>query len=90
MGFMTYEQIGNDIGITKQAVSNNLKKAINKVYDQILIKVTKCNAFAALMQMVFLFNIDNHDDFIQMYKLLSKENKQIIEDSCEWRMYAPK
>jgi len=81
---MTYEEIGDELGITKQAVSQNIKKGINKVYNNIVNNLTDGDYFEALMIMVSLFNIDNNDDFNQMYKLINKESKENIESSYEW------
>jgi predicted transcriptional regulator len=87
MSFMTYEEIGKEIGITKQAVSQIIKKGINKTYNNILhnITETKNDYFEALMIMVSFFNIDNNDDFNQMYKLIDKNIKENIETSYEWK-----
>jgi len=84
MSFMTYEEIGDEIGITKQAVSQNLKKSINKVFNYICDNLAD-NYFDALMLTVSLFNIDNNDDFKQMYKLINKDTKEKIELSYEWK-----
>ena len=83
MSFMTYDEIGADIGITKQAVSQNVKRGVNKVFDYIYSSITK-NPFDALSMLVVFLNIDNHDDFTQMYKLIKNESKKLIEDTKEW------
>lgn len=83
MSLMTYDEIGVEVGITKQAVSQNIKKGINKVFDYIYTNVAR-NPFEALLMMVVFFNIDNHDDFKQMYKLINKQSKKLIENTKEW------
>lgn len=83
MGFMTYEQIGNEIGITKQAVSINIKKAVNKVFSNITNIAD--TPFEALTLFLAFLNIDNNDDFKQVYKLINKEHKSKIENSPEWQ-----
>jgi len=89
MSFMTYQEIGNELGITKQAVSQNIKKGINKTYDYIYDNLSE-GYFDALLLMVKFFNINNNDDFKQMYKLINKHTKEKIETSYEWEEYYKK
>lgn len=80
---MTYEEIGNELGITKQAVCQNTKKAVNKVFDYIEKNCSE-NPMDAVMMLTAFLNIDNHDDFKQVYKLINTNVKKRIESSSEW------
>jgi predicted DNA-binding protein YlxM (UPF0122 family) len=80
---MTYDEIGAEIGITKQAVSQNVKKGVNKIFNYIHENIAK-SPFEALSMLVIFLNIDNHDDFKQMYKLIDTKYKKSIERSKEW------
>ena len=84
---MTYEEIGEELDISKQAVSQLTKKAVNKVYKTI-VKTTS-SPFEAIKTMTLFFNIDNHDDFKQMFKILDNDTKEEIQDDEEWNKYKP-
>lgn len=83
MSLRTYEEIGNKLGITKQAVCQNTKKAINKVYNYIEKNCAE-NPLDAIIILTTFLNINNHDDFKQMYKTINKNTKKRIELSSEW------
>jgi len=86
MSLMTYEEIGDEIGITKQAVSQNVKRGVNKIFNYIFLNIAK-SPFEALMMLVAFLGIDDHDDFKQVYKLIDKQFKDVIEVSKEWIEY---
>ena len=84
MSLMTYEEIGSELGVTKQAVRNNLKKAINKSYEYINDYIGG-TPFESLRILTLFFGITEHKDFQQMYKLIDKKIKKLIEGTNDWK-----
>jgi len=84
MSLMTYEEIGEELGVTKQAVRNNLKKAINKSYEYINNHIGD-SPFESLRILTLFFGITEHKDFQQMYKLIDKKIQKIIEGTDDWK-----
>lgn len=84
MSLMTYDEIGSELGVTKQAVRNNLKKAINKSYEYINVNIGK-TPFESLTILTLFFGITEHKDFQQMYKLINKKLKKLIEGTDDWK-----
>ena len=80
---MTYESIGKELGISKQAVSQHMKKGINKLF--LGVEKISDDAYDTLKTLVYSLNINNHADFKQFYKLLNKDIKERIESNEEWR-----
>ena len=89
MSFMTYQEIGDEMNITKQAVSQLVKKAVNKTYRTIANGKYVDSPFEAVKAMTLFFNIDNHKDFTQMYKILDDSIIQEIENDEEWKKNQP-
>ncbi len=83
MSFMTYEEIGKEMNISKQAVNQLLNKAIDKTFK--VISNNTDSPFDAIKTMTMIFNINNNKDFQQMYKILNKKYKQEIENDKEWK-----
>ena len=89
MSFMTYQEIGDDLDITKQAVSQLVKRAVNKTYKTIVNSKFVDSPFEAIKVMTVFFNIDNHKDFMQMFKILDNVTIQEIQSDEEWQKNKP-
>jgi len=87
IGFMSYEEIGKELGVTKTAVYQNVKRGINKAYKHLEKTCSDLTPLDILETILLIFNIDNHDDFKQLYRLFSPKIKERIEQSEEWENY---
>ena len=86
IGVMTYKEISNELNITKTAIHQNVKKAVNKTYINIEKNYTE-NCIDAIETLLLILNIDTHKDFKQLYRLFYKETRERIENSDEWKKY---
>jgi len=84
---MTYQEIGDELNISKQAVSQLIKKGVNKIYKYMFQANIVQTPFEAIQAITMFFNIDNHDDFKQMFKLFDNNIKKEITTDEEWKKY---
>ena len=71
---MNGQQIGDELGITRQAVSKILQKAIHKVYYKL-----EGSPKEKLMSIINGFNINDDSDMKAIYKLLPNSEKDKIK-----------
>ncbi|HSH52209.1 MAG TPA: helix-turn-helix domain-containing protein [Bacteroidales bacterium] len=78
---MSGEDIANELGISRQAVSQAIKKAVNKMYNGLVKKYDNTPATAFLQMQEFL-ELEDIDDIKELLKFLSKQNREaIIQDA---------
>lgn len=78
---MNGEEIAKELGISRQAVGQTIKRAVNKVYTG-LVKNHKNSPSLAFLQMQDYFGITDKDDIDDLLKFLSKDNKEaLIKDA---------
>lgn len=70
---MTYEKIGEKVGISPQQVHKIEKESINKIIKRILDE-ERFNIFQIVVNLSEVFGVEPH----QVYGKLNKKNKQIM------------
>lgn len=70
---MTYEKIGEEVGISPQQVHKIEKETINKIINTIN-EEGRFNIFQIVLNMAELFGVEPH----QIYGKLNKKNKQLM------------
>jgi len=83
---MTGAQIARELGITRQAVSNNLKRAISKVYAEVKKTESGWGPFEAAVAMSQMFGVeqDSPEELKKFFKLFPpKIRKEIEEDAVK-------
>lgn len=85
---MTGEQIAQELGITKQAISKYLRQAMGKVYTEtrnLEMGKNKYSPFEAAVVMSLIFNVGD-EDITNFFKLFPKDIKAEIEDDAKTKM----
>lgn len=67
---MNGSEIAESLGITRQAVSNILKRAMKKFYDQVAIMDTEWGPFDRSCAMMRMLNVDNNIEEIKKFYML--------------------
>jgi predicted DNA-binding protein YlxM (UPF0122 family) len=83
---MTGAQIARELGITRQAVSNNLKRAISKVYAEVKKTESGWGPFESAVAMSQMFGVeqDSPEELKKFFKLFPpKIRKEIEEDAVK-------
>lgn len=75
---MNGEEIADELGISRQAVSQTIKRAVNKVYKGLVTK-HKNSPANAFLQMQEYFGVSDVDDVEDLYKFLTKENMEAVK-----------
>ncbi len=81
---MTGAAIAKDLGITRQAVSNNLKRAMTKVYNEVRRNEKSWGPFDTAVAMSQMFGVDQDsaEELKKFFKLFPpKIRKQIEQDA---------
>ena len=81
---MTGAEIARELKITRQAVSNNLKRAMTKVYDSVMKQEKSWGPFetATAMSQMFGVDQDSSEELKKFFKLFPpKIRKQIEQDA---------
>jgi len=78
---MTGAQIARELGITRQAVSNNLKRAISKVYAEVKKSESSWGPFEAAVAMSQMFGVeqDSPEELKKFFKLFPPKLRKEIE-----------
>lgn len=71
---MNGQQIANELGITRQAVSKLLQKSVTKVYNRL-----EGEPKEKLLNMIKAFDITDEKDIKSLYKLLPKTEREKID-----------
>jgi len=82
---MSGQEIADDLGITRQAVSNTLKRAMGKVFNSAKELWPNFDAFEVSTNLSIMFNI-HEDDLSKFYKLFPREAKKEIEEAAKKRI----
>jgi predicted DNA-binding protein YlxM (UPF0122 family) len=81
---MTGAQIARELGITRQAVSNNLKRAMTKVYTEVKKTESSWGPFEVAVAMSQMFGVeqDSSEELKKFFKLFPpKVRKEIEKDA---------
>lgn len=81
---MTGAQISRELGITRQAVSNNLKRAMSKVYVEVKKTESSWGPFEVAVAMSQMFGVeqDSPEELKKFFKLFPpKVRKEIEKDA---------
>lgn len=78
---MTGAQIGQELGISRQAVSNNLKRAMTKVYDSVKKSEGSWGPFETAVAMSQMFGVeqDSPEELKKFFKLFPPKIRKEIE-----------
>ena len=77
---MNGSEIAEALGITRQAVSNILKRAMKKFYDQVAIMDTQWGPFDRSCAMMRMLGVDNNiEEIKKFYMLFPPEIRDEIE-----------
>lgn len=79
---MTGQEIAEELGITRQAVSKILQKAVTKVYNKLTGDPNE-----RLLTMIRMFDINDEKDIKSLYKLLPKDAKEFVKLDLQKRYY---
>ena len=79
---MTGAQIAKEIGITRQAVSNTLKRAMDKVFAEVKKLEKGMNNFevAVMMSQIFGIDQDSEEELKKFFKLFKPATRKKIEE----------
>jgi predicted transcriptional regulator len=83
---MTGAQIARELGITRQAVSNNLKRAMTKVYAEVKKMESSWGPFEVAVAMSQMFGVeqDSPEELKKFFKLFPpKIRKEIEQDAVK-------
>ncbi len=78
---MSGQEIAKELGITRMAVSNTLKRALKKLHTNVK-KELKMNDFEAAVAIQIGMNVDNEDDIKSFFKLFPPDVRKKIEASA--------
>ena len=84
---MTGAQIAKDLGITRQAVSNTLKRALDKAFKEAkkLDKDDDNFATAVTLSQIFGVEQDSEEELKKFFKLFKPATRKMIEqDAAKW------
>lgn len=70
---MSGSEIARELGITRQAVSLTLKRAVLKIYTKVIQDKLADNPFEAAIMMQEFFGITNDEDVKQFFELFPKK-----------------
>lgn len=78
---MTGAEIGKELGISRQAVSNNLKRAMTKVYDEVKRSEPSWGPFETAVAMSQMFGVeqDSPEELKKFFKLFPPKIRKEIE-----------
>jgi len=78
---MTVAQIARELGITRQAVSNNLKRAMSKVYVEVRNTEKSWGPFEVGVAMSQMFGVeqDSQEELKKFFKLFPPKLRKEIE-----------
>jgi len=85
---MSGEEIAKELGVTRQAVSNILKKAMDKMLTGIM-KETGLGAFESASALAEFLQVDE-DDYNNFFRLFPPKTRKTIEDDAKSRMKGKK
>ena len=79
---MTGAEIAKEIGITRQAVSNTLKRAMDKVFIEVKKLEKGMNNFevAVMMSQIFGVDQDSEEELKKFFKLFKPATRKKIEE----------
>jgi len=79
---MTGSQIAKEVGITRQAVSNTLKRAMDKVFAEVkkLEKGMDNFEVAVMMSQIFGVEQDSEEELKKFFKLFKPATRKKIEE----------
>jgi len=84
---MSGSEIAKELGVTRQAISNVLKRSLNKVFKEVKKRhIKECgvipNNFEIISEMVTMFNVEGKD-IKKFYRMFSMDIKRKIEKDAE-------
>lgn len=80
---MSGAEIANELGISRQAVSNTLKRAMKKIYLGVQKIEENWTPFQIASSMIEAFNITNQEEINKFYRLFPPEIKELIEEDAQ-------
>ena len=81
---MTGEEVGKELGISRQAVCNSLKRSLGKIYSRLREDNPDLSPFEIASEMMKYFDIGSNQNEIQnFYNLLPPKVKNEIEESVK-------
>lgn len=85
---MTGAEIGRELGITRMAVSNNLKRAMTKLFDETKKLDKNWNNFetAVALSQILGVNQDSSSEIKKFFKLFPPKIRKLIEDDAKGLM----
>lgn len=86
---MTGAEIGRELGITRQAVSNTLKRALGKIYNELLKQHKDWTPLDAAVS-IALYLDRGEEDMKKFFKLFPPKIRKEIEADAATRMPKPK
>lgn len=78
-------EIAKELGITRQAVSNTLKRAMKKVYIGVQDFEETWTPFQVASAMIEAFGISSQEEVNKFFRLFPPEIKELIELDAEHR-----
>jgi len=75
----TGSEIAREMGISRQAVSQTLKRSIKKIYDGLLERGITDNPTQTLMYMMEWFGLTDDEDIQQFYDMFPKKIKDEVK-----------
>ncbi len=80
---MNGEEIAKSLGVTRQNVSNLLKRAMKKVYYEVSKLDESWSPFQIATVITQMFNVTNQEDITKMFNLFPPDIKQCIESDAK-------
>lgn len=84
---MTGSEIARDLNISRQAVSQSLKRAVTKVYSGLMEQGITSNPTETILHMREYFGVTDEEDIVQFIELFPKKIRDEIRDHA--RNYKP-
>lgn len=80
---LNYQEVAEQMGITRQAVYSTLKRSIPKIYDKYKYKYNT-EPYETIINIIQGLNIQTKKDTKMLYSMLSEEQKkEVLEDMTE-------
>lgn len=77
---MTGSEIARDLNISRQAVSQSLKRAVTKMYTGLMENGITTNPTETIMHMREYFHITDEEDIIQFIELFPKKIREEVKE----------
>lgn len=83
---MTGQEIGDNLNISRSAVSSTLKRAIKKIWKELKKKYHDLSSIEIAAIISEIFNVSNDKEYKEIFKLFpEKIRRDIYEEACESR-----